>query len=49
MSNVPYYVPNARAGMRYGHSQLLDGCIKDGLWDAYNDIHMVSGVGKRCN
>ena len=42
MSHVPYYLPNARAGMRYGHGQVLDGLIKDGLWDVYNDVHMVS-------
>ena len=42
MSNVPYYVPGARAGMRYGHGQILDGLVKDGLWDVYNDMHMVS-------
>ena len=23
-----------------GHGQLIDGMIKDGLWDVYNDIHM---------
>jgi acetyl-CoA C-acetyltransferase len=40
MSNVPYYLLQARAGMRYGHGVVTDGCIKDGLWDAYNDIHM---------
>ena len=40
MSNVPYYLPNARTGHRYGHSPTLDGIIKDGLWDVYNDFHM---------
>lgn len=29
--------------MKYGHGQMLDGLIKDGLWDVYNDVHMVSG------
>lgn len=41
MSNVPFYVPKARFGYRYGHGELLDGVIKDGLWDVYNDFHMV--------
>ena len=40
MSNVPYYVERARTGLRMGHSQLIDGMIKDGLWDVYNDFHM---------
>jgi acetyl-CoA C-acetyltransferase len=40
MSNVPYYAERARTGLRMGHSQLVDGMIKDGLWDVYNDFHM---------
>jgi acetyl-CoA C-acetyltransferase len=40
MSNVPYYVEGARDGLRFGHKQLIDGMIKDGLWDVYNDYHM---------
>lgn len=41
MSNVPYYVDKVRfGGLRYGHSQLTDGVLKDGLWDVYNDFHM---------
>lgn len=40
MSNVPYYAERARTGLKMGHSQLVDGMIKDGLWDVYNDFHM---------
>jgi acetyl-CoA C-acetyltransferase len=40
MSNVPYYLPKARTGYRLGHGELIDGMIKDGLWDVYNDFHM---------
>ncbi|MCU0429427.1 MAG: acetyl-CoA C-acyltransferase [Cytophagaceae bacterium] len=40
MSNVPYYLDKARNGYRLGHGQLIDGLIKDGLWDVYNDFHM---------
>lgn len=36
MSNIPYYVPNARWGAKYGDSMLVDGLAKDGLVDAYN-------------
>ncbi|HVS14424.1 MAG TPA: thiolase family protein [Thermoanaerobaculia bacterium] len=42
MSRAPYLVPGARAGLRYGHQQLLDSMIHDGLWDPYNDLHMGS-------
>ncbi|KAJ1800118.1 Acetyl-CoA acetyltransferase A, mitochondrial [Coemansia sp. RSA 2399] len=37
MSNVPFYAPRAK---EYGHSELSDGIIKDGLWDVYNNFHM---------
>lgn len=40
MSNVPYYVHGARRGLRLGDGPLVDGMIKDGLWDVYNDFHM---------
>ena len=40
MSNVPYYLPQARAGHRLGHAEVVDGMIRDGLWDVYNDFHM---------
>ncbi|MCC6670045.1 MAG: acetyl-CoA C-acetyltransferase [Planctomycetes bacterium] len=40
MTNAPYYLPQARAGHRLGHAQVLDGMIADGLWDAYRDFHM---------
>jgi acetyl-CoA C-acetyltransferase len=40
MSNVPYYVDGARNGLKFGDKKLIDGMIKDGLWDVYNDFHM---------
>jgi acetyl-CoA C-acetyltransferase len=40
MSNTPYLVRNLRWGLKYGHAQLLDSMIVDGLWDAYEDYHM---------
>ncbi|MEX0778364.1 MAG: acetyl-CoA C-acyltransferase [Balneolales bacterium] len=40
MTNVPYYLPKARFGHKLGHDQIIDGIIKDGLWDVYNDFHM---------
>ncbi len=40
MSNVPYYDRAARAGVRMGNVELIDGMIHDGLWDVYNQQHM---------
>jgi len=40
MSNIPYYSLSARSGARFGHAQLTDGIIHDGLWDVYNNQHM---------
>jgi len=40
MTNAPYLLPDARAGARLGHSQLIDSMVWDGLWDVYNDFHM---------
>ncbi|MEM9340661.1 MAG: acetyl-CoA C-acyltransferase [Bacteroidota bacterium] len=40
MSNVPFYVPKARFGYKYGHGQLTDGLMHDGLWEAYNGFPM---------
>jgi acetyl-CoA C-acetyltransferase len=40
MTNSPYLLPQARAGMRLGHGKVLDSMITDGLWDAFEDFHM---------
>ena len=40
MSNVPFYVPKARFGYKYGHGQMVDGLMHDGLWEAYNGFPM---------
>ncbi len=40
MSNVPFYLPQMRKGVKLGHGEVVDGLIKDGLWDVYNDFHM---------
>jgi acetyl-CoA C-acetyltransferase len=36
MTNSPYLLPNARAGMRLGHGKVLDHMFLDGLEDAYD-------------
>ncbi|KAL5972448.1 Acetyl-CoA acetyltransferase, cytosolic [Asimina triloba] len=40
MSNAPKYLAEARKGSRLGHDTLVDGMLKDGLWDVYNDCAM---------
>lgn len=47
MSNAPYYLMRARAGLRMGHGEVTDGMLKDGLWDPYNDFHMGK-AGELC-
>lgn len=44
MSNVPYYLAKARTGYKLGNDLLIDGLVKDGLWDVYNDYHMGSAA-----
>lgn len=44
MSLVPHYISNSRTGTSFGHSTLIDGMLKDGLTDVYNQTSMgVSG------
>ena len=40
MTRAPYLMPAARFGARMGDAQLIDSMVHDGLWDAFNDIHM---------
>ena len=40
MSNVPYYLDKARFGAKYGNGQMIDGLVRDGLWDPYHDYAM---------
>lgn len=40
MSNIPYYLPKARWGYKYGNAELVDGLAKDGLTDAYDQCAM---------
>jgi acetyl-CoA C-acetyltransferase len=47
MSNVPYYLEKGRNGYKYGHGQVVDGIIKDGLWDPYDNHHM-GNAGEHC-
>lgn len=40
MSNIPYYVPKARFGYKFGGAALVDGLESDGLRDAYDKVAM---------
>jgi acetyl-CoA C-acetyltransferase len=40
MSQIPYYLPKARYGFGYGHGQVVDGLVLDGLTDVYNQCAM---------
>ncbi|XP_038894789.1 acetyl-CoA acetyltransferase, cytosolic 1 isoform X2 [Benincasa hispida] len=40
MSNAPKYLQEVRKGSRFGNDTVVDGMLKDGLWDAYNDFAM---------
>ena len=40
MSNAPHYVYGLRTGIKAGDTELVDGMIRDGLWDSFSDSHM---------
>ena len=46
MSNAPFYVPAARWGNKYGHTELVDGLLKDGLTDVYSQTAMGVSADK---
>jgi acetyl-CoA C-acetyltransferase len=52
MTNAPYIIPKARAGLRLGNAEIVDSMVTDGLWDPYGNMHMgVCGdlVADRCS
>ncbi len=46
MTNAPYLLPGARAGYRMGNNEVIDSLIHDGLWCAFDAVHMGSGTEK---
>ena len=44
MSAAPYLLPKARAGLRMGHAEIVDSMIYDGLWCAFDAVHMGAGT-----
>ncbi|TKW68728.1 MAG: acetyl-CoA C-acyltransferase [Paracoccus denitrificans] len=48
MSNAPYLLPKARAGMRMGHGQVMDHMFLDGLEDAYDKGRLMGTFAEDC-
>jgi acetyl-CoA C-acetyltransferase len=46
MTNAPYLAEGARAGFRYGNTELADAIIKDGLWCAFDACLMGLGTDR---
>ncbi len=44
MTNAPYLLPGARAGYRMGNNEVVDSMISDGLWCAFDAVHMGAGT-----
>ena len=40
MSSSPHYVYGYRSGIKAGDQTLVDGMIRDGLWDSFGNVHM---------
>jgi acetyl-CoA C-acetyltransferase len=48
MSNAPFLLPKARAGMRMGHGTVLDHMFFDGLEDAYDKGKLMGVFAEQC-
>jgi len=46
MTAAPYFLPGARAGYRMGDGKLIDSLVNDGLWCAFDAVHMGAGTEK---
>src|SRR3954453_5759282 len=46
MTSAPYLLPGARAGYRMGNNEVVDSLINDGLWCAFDAVHMGAGTEK---
>jgi acetyl-CoA C-acetyltransferase len=46
MTQAPYLLPKAREGYRMGNGELVDSMINDGLWCAFDAVHMGTGTEK---
>jgi acetyl-CoA C-acetyltransferase len=48
MSNAPYLLPKARAGLRMGHTEMKDHMFFDGLEDAYDKGRLMGTFAEDC-
>jgi acetyl-CoA C-acetyltransferase len=48
MTNAPYLLPKARAGLRMGHAQVIDHMFYDGLEDAYEKGRLMGTFAEEC-
>ena len=48
MSNAPYLMPKARAGLRMGHAEIKDHMFFDGLEDAYDKGRLMGTFAEDC-
>jgi len=48
MSNAPYLLPKARAGLRLGHGEVKDHMFLDGLEDAYDRGRLMGTYAEDC-
>jgi len=48
MSNAPYLLPKARAGLRLGHAEVKDHMFLDGLEDAYDRGRLMGTYAEDC-
>ncbi len=48
MTNAPYLLPKARAGMRMGHGTVYDHMFLDGLEDAYDKGKLMGVFAEQC-
>jgi acetyl-CoA C-acetyltransferase len=48
MTNAPYLLPKVRAGLRMGHSQVIDHMFYDGLEDAYDKGKLMGVFAEDC-
>ena len=46
MSNAPYLLPKARAGLRLGHGEIVDHMFLDGLEDAYDKGRLMGSFAE---
>jgi acetyl-CoA C-acetyltransferase len=46
MTNAPYLLPDARAGMRMGDKKVVDSMMYDGLFCAFDQVAMGAGTEK---